>query len=49
MGVSEEVLKAYAVKLALITLDKMYQVAKNMDEVRLMDYCDDVERELLSM
>jgi hypothetical protein len=49
MGVSEEVLKAYAVKLALITLDKMYQVAKNMDEVRLMNYCDDVERELLSM
>jgi hypothetical protein len=49
MGVSEEVLKAYAVKLALITVDKMYQVAVNMDEMRLRNYCTDIEIELLNM
>lgn len=49
MGVTDEVLKAFAVKLALVTVDKMYQVAINMDEVRLMNYCTDIERELLNM
>ena len=49
MGVSEEVSKAYAVKLALITLYKMHQVAKNLDSIKLINYCGDVERELLNM